>query len=213
MVDYVQGRSPNGASAPWLNVSGTSAGDNLQTGNFGPLAVRPAQKSSDTAADLDHRKRAPLGLTVYGDTLKKISQNENLEREIDDLMNRLFKAMDGVTEDATDLVQAAHDVEERVALEFYGPLAGTMAGEPASVGVGSLRKDSKIEGDPLIASNRERLLSRIEAALNRLGKLRTKLHDYRDDAYNAYSAIMTNLRTAIAAHGRLTPDIVRLVLS
>jgi hypothetical protein len=151
------------------------------------------------------------------------------------LAHKGIGAGDAATSDVEGLLQ---EVEVRTDL-----LLGADNKETQLQDVGLLKVQSAEVDLDLGVPDKERVLGKIEAALNRIGQLQNKLGRVESNGYDhllglnlsvsglnsartqvddspyslsAASAtvenILINIRTAVVAHGRASPEIVRLVL-
>ena len=201
-----------------------------------PVAVAPPSSLQKTGFDeVPSEDKALLqrlsNVHRGGDMLAK---NAERRKEVDAILARLFNAKESAPTADMDLA-ALNNTVESLEERFPGLSGG---GEPKTV------DEAKNAAERVKIQDRARVIAKIEAAMNRVEKLRSEISLGDEDAYthllnvgsavsgltvarnrvsetfaslssaaNTADNVMVNLRAVVlGAHGKISPEIVRLVL-
>jgi hypothetical protein len=210
------------------------------TMSVGPLAVTPVTvaQRSNTDDHLQHASSHAIGQLKHEGAL--LASNEERRKQIDAILDRMRGSRDRLDrgEDLSHIKRQV-DADSGTLVELGNPFHNAADDDqeiPDETAIGS----SYGETDSI---ERARVLRKIEAALKRVGNLKTALSSTDEQSYarllninaseaglaaarvqlgesnfgtisasSTVDALMSNLRAVvIAAHGRMTPELVRLV--
>ncbi len=206
------------------------------------IAVTGASSAHETTSEAysHHGSHTTIGEIWRG--MEQIQRNERRQKELEQIRSRLFGHKESVESGLTTDQWA--DLES----EFKAISALAHDRIPADndphIDLFSHLEEASDAAERTKASDRERVLARIEQALKNVGKLRSALISANNDAYDrmlsfsttvsdlnlartrlddegfglrsasdTVDAVMLQMRTAVVAHGKMSPELLRLVLN
>lgn len=208
--------------------------------SVGPLAVTPVTVAQKSNTD-DHLQHAPshaIGQIKHEGAL--LANNEERRKQIDAILDRMRGSKDRLDRgEEVASIERQIDADSGTLVELGQPFQSA-ANDDHEMPDGPTLESSYGETD---AIERARVLRKIEAAIKRVGNLKTALSSTDEQSYarllninaseaglaaarvqlgesnfgtisasSTVDALMSNLRAVvIAAHGRMTPELVRLV--
>jgi hypothetical protein len=206
-------------------------------------AVAPVSETYATTTDADVARQIGQAIGQMRNETNSIADAEAAQKELEEIYAKIFKHQQaqstGETQAADGEIDAVIARLDKVEIAIIGsrrkdetppikPLGSSVEEAPvdgveyergsvmnkiesALQRVGSLRV--KLSGDS--ASGYDRLLN-ITASVSGLKAARAQVDESRfsvESATRAYDSIMNNLRSVVVAHGKVSPDIVRLILN
>ena len=201
-------------------------------------AVAPVIGSHRTVTEEDVLQRATHLVGHVRAEFSSIEAADEAEKQLDDLYSKLFAGYQAATkgdvqsQDIENASKAANDVDA-VFARIYGRANENQQPEPGD----SVEEISIQDARDRTISRIETALRRVGQLRDKLGQTRSEAHSRllninssvnglnmaRSQAENgdfgvyvassSYDAVMLNLRSAVVAHGNVSPEIVRLILS
>ena len=206
------------------------------------IAVTGASSSHGASSDgyLNPESHAAIGEIWRG--MEQIQRNERRQKELEQIRSRLLGheqtvemgLKPGELADLEAEFKAISSLANDHILDDNGP----------HIDLFNQQEEASNAAERINKSDRDRVLARIEQALNNVGKLRSALTSDTDAAYDrmlslstsvsdlnlartrvddedfglrsasdTVDAVMLHMRAAVVAHGKMSPELIRLVLN